>query len=263
MKLIKVLNIAIQEVIQTQKEGIFISIFIWILAIILCALYFAHVPFITYFFDNFLISIKTFLGPTWFAFLFSGIFCGIIPSFLSGISKNSGISKISKISKNSGKIKHIIDAIFLFCIFGLTGISCYYMYYIFSIWFGDTNNFLVILQKVLLDQFIYMPFFSMPIFTNCFYLQEINYDISEYCQNIRQIFFHRWLVMVMNGWLTWIPLEICVYLFPVNLQLPIMNIFAVMFYTIILVFDKKNEQVSLENNRVEIRIINENVENSL
>jgi hypothetical protein len=107
-------------------------------------------------------------------------------------------------------------------IWGFMGMMVDFFYRCQNSWFGSGNEWQVIVAKVLVDQFIYSPFFANPLINA--YLIIRNGGFS--CQSVGSVFQRSFisetlLPVQLAGWSVWIPGVTLVYFIPPLLQLPV------------------------------------------
>ena len=91
-----------------------------------------------------------------------------------------------------------------------------------SSWFGFGNSWNIVAIKVLVDQFIYSPFFANPIVTGYFTLRDGGFARTAFAKVFHWDFYsERVLPVQMAGWCVWIPGVSVVYCMPPTLQLPV------------------------------------------
>lgn len=223
-----------------QNKAMKPAIFLWILGIVIVSLYYAGVPFISFIFDTSISSLKKQLGLVWYPFLMSSIMAGLIPLFIESLLVGTTVTWK--------------DVLLVICLFGGTGISCNYMYVAFDLWFGNKVEVGTVAIKLFLDQFVYMLFYSGPIFVWGFRFKAVKYVFSDWWswESFHACFPRKWLTQMFSGWIIWIPLELIIYVLPLPLQFPVMNLFSILF-TLIMLFTnaaqapKKKEEISLVN----------------
>jgi len=90
-----------------------------------------------------------------------------------------------------------------------------------AVWFGAGSDFRTIACKLLVDQFVYSPFFSVPIIVSWLWWRDSGYSrtAARAIFTVDFVFEHIFPVMVA-GWCVWIPGVSLVYFMPSPLQLP-------------------------------------------
>jgi hypothetical protein len=95
------------------------------------------------------------------------------------------------------------DLVLTCLLYGVTAVTCNYMYIYFSLWFGDGVDMGTVLTKMILDQFVYMAFWSMPIFSFGFHLQKVNYNFKEWLtiKSVREVFPLKYATNMISAWM--------------------------------------------------------------
>jgi hypothetical protein len=90
-----------------------------------------------------------------------------------------------------------------------------------AVWFGAGSDFRTIACKLLVDQFVYSPFFSVPIIVSWLWWRDSGYSraAARAIFTVDFVLGHIFPVMVA-GWCVWIPGVSLVYFMPSPLQLP-------------------------------------------
>lgn len=103
-----------------------------------------------------------------------------------------------------------------------------------AIWFGAGSDFRTILCKLLVDQFLYSPFFSVPVIVAWLAWRDAGFRPAA----ARGIFTADFLLdrvfpVMVAGWCIWIPGVSLVYFMPSLLQLPVAVLIQVFWVLII------------------------------
>jgi len=127
--------------------------------------------------------------------------------------------------------RKVVDVVYLTVLWASIGVLVHYFYELQEEVFGDGTDFLTILQKVIVDQFILNPFVAQPYFFCALRYRDVNYNCAALCETLRHpmnvaIVIAAQLVAV---WCTWIPGTSLIYLMPTELQLILQNILCVFF----------------------------------
>lgn len=120
---------------------------------------------------------------------------------------------------------------------GLMGVVVDIFYRYQAAWFGDQATLASVVPKVIVDQFLFSPFFSNPVMIGYFTLCAAGFRRTAWKQVFRTGFFVEKVVPVMvAGWMIWIPGVSVVYSMPQLLQIPvavIIQCFWVLVFTTI------------------------------
>jgi hypothetical protein len=202
------------------------AIFLWSLGALIVILYYSKVEAINYIFDTSISDLKKRLGQIAYPFLMSAIMSGIIPVFVESAMFRQRIDPR--------------DLLLVTFLYGFTGVTCNLMYVCFDLWFGNGIEVGTIIVKLFIDQFIYMAFWSGPIFAWGLRFKGVKYSWNLWWtwDSFHIVFPRKWLTQMISGWMIWIPLEIIIYVLPLPLQFPVMNLFCILFALILLLSNK-------------------------
>lgn len=108
------------------------------------------------------------------------------------------------------------------------------LYFYQALLFGDGTEAVVIVQKVLFDQFVWNPFMLAPVLFTLFRWRDYKFS----CRRWADVFQARawWLTYccgMVTCWGTWIPGTCVVYSFPTDLQMPAFNIILMMYSSLL------------------------------
>ena len=118
---------------------------------------------------------------------------------------------------------------------GALGMIIDLLYRLQVVWFGNGHDWLTILCKVLVDQFLFSPFLSAPLIVGWLFLRDEGFRPAAF----RVIFtadfvFEKVFPVAVAGWCVWIPGVILVYSMPPLLQIPVavfIQVFWVLLFT--------------------------------
>lgn len=106
-----------------------------------------------------------------------------------------------------------------------------------AMWFGTGNDWLTILCKMLVDQFIYSPFVGTPLTIAYFAWRDMRFRPRALKQALRPSFLVERVFMVqVAGWCIWIPGVCLVYFMPSEMQVPVavlIQCFWVLVFTLV------------------------------
>jgi hypothetical protein len=151
---------------------------------------------------------------------------GLLPEFAKAIVM--GDRKLTK-----ERLDHIWFAL---VIFAINGMMVDLQYRLFGVVLGQDNHPATIIKKVLADQFITTPFYSMPYWVVVFALRDNRFDVMK---TIR-LFSVRWFVgrtlpILIPAWCYWLPMTSMIYALPGPLQFCLFC-FAVAAWSLLMVF---------------------------
>jgi len=99
--------------------------------------------------------------------------------------------------------------------------------------FGAQADFLTVLKKVLVDQFVYNPLYAAPVGLAVYEWKNRGYRLAGLsCVLTRRFYKERTLPALVATWGVWIPLVSAVYSLPSRLQIPLFSL-ALTFWVIL------------------------------
>lgn len=103
-----------------------------------------------------------------------------------------------------------------------------------AVMFGSGVDWLTVAKKVVVDQFIYTPFYAMPFAMACFEWKNNRYRFAG-MRRVLTFRFYKNAVFpaVIAAWGVWIPVVCAVYSLPPLLQIPLFSL-ALTFWSMIL-----------------------------
>lgn len=164
----------------------------------------------------------------WFGIISTALFGSLIPwlvqaVFLKGNDKQS-----------------FRQVPWLLLFWGFHGWQVDWLYRIQAGLFGNGIDFMTILKKTLVDEFVWVPFLAVWQLVLGYLLIEKNGSWAEFRTALnRKPFLDRVIPLMIANWVVWIPAVSLIYLFPLSLQLPLMNIILAL-WCLILTFFAKN-----------------------
>ncbi len=116
---------------------------------------------------------------------------------------------------------------FLVVFWGIKGAEVDLLYRLQVVLFGDNRAPLTVVQKVAVDQFVYVPLWAIPSTVLPYLWANKGFRLGP----VREALGGRWyrdlvLPVMLGNWMVWIPAVSLIYLFPEPLQLPMQNIIA-------------------------------------
>jgi len=127
---------------------------------------------------------------------------------------------------------------------GAMGLVVDLLYRLQARWFGDGSDLWTILPKVLVDQFLFSPFISVPIIVGWLEWRDAGFRAGA----LRQIFSlefvgSRMFPIMVAGWCVWIPGVSLVYFMPSPLQLPVAVIIQIFWVLLITTLSERKAAV--------------------
>jgi hypothetical protein len=105
-----------------------------------------------------------------------------------------------------------------------------------ALWFGHEASAVVMVQKTLVDQFVYNPLWAAPTQTIFFLWKDSGFSFGQLEARLaQQSLKTRVLVVLLSTWVVWIPAVGIIYSLPSALQLPLFNL-VLCFWCLLLSF---------------------------
>jgi hypothetical protein len=100
---------------------------------------------------------------------------------------------------------------------------------------GSDNSAATVVQKMLLDQFVYCPAFAVPLTVLFYAWVETGFDAGAVWKDLRQPrwYARRAVPNLISNMGVWIPTVCIVYALPTSLQIPLFNL-VLCFFTLLL-----------------------------
>lgn len=130
--------------------------------------------------------------------------------------------------------ENVENLLFLLVFWGSQSMIVDALYRFQAILFGTEATALTIVKKVLFDQFVYSPFFAMPVAMICFAWKNNGYRVAG-MPHIFSLRFYKETIFpsVVAAWGVWIPVVSMVYSLPPLLQIPLFSL-ALTFWSMML-----------------------------
>ncbi|MGJ8726486.1 MAG: hypothetical protein ACSHYB_18220 [Roseibacillus sp.] len=163
----------------------------------------------------------------WFAMLSTGIFGSLVPWLVGALflpqEKKQPFRRVP----------------FLFLFWAIHGWQVDKLYELQSVVFGSDLKTSTIIFKTLVDQFLWSPFLATPQVLLFYLFSEHDHSFRHFKQALqRKNFLQRLIPLLLTNWVVWIPSVALIYLFPLPLQLPLMNIILAIWCLILSFFAK-------------------------
>jgi hypothetical protein len=108
---------------------------------------------------------------------------------------------------------------------GLMGVVVDLFYRGQAHWFGAGNTWLIIVLKVVIDQFVFSPFLANPVMVGYFAWWNEGFRRNALGRILRVDFYlERVFPVQVAGWIIWIPGVALVYFMPTALQFPVASL---------------------------------------
>lgn len=197
---------------------------LWVFGIALVVLYYRSETVAGWL--NVIGEIKVAHSP-WIGMLSTAIFGSVIP----------WLAQLAFLPPEKRQPLRRLPGFFLF--WALQGYQVDVLYRLQDSWFGAGRNFMTIFQKMVVDEFIWVPFLAVPQIVMAYLFIENDASPARFRAALqRRSFLQRGIPLMIANWAVWIPTCSMVYLFPLPLQLPLMNIVLGMWCLIILFFSE-------------------------
>lgn len=107
--------------------------------------------------------------------------------------------------------------------------------YFFQAWlFGDEADPVIVLQKVLFDQFVWNPFIFGPFLSLILRWRDYQFSLQRWREVTQpRAWALAYCSMMITCWGTWIPGTSVVYSFPSDLQMPAFNVIIMMYSSLV------------------------------
>lgn len=117
------------------------------------------------------------------------------------------------------------------------GLEVSFWYDLQARFFGTDSGFSTVAAKTFVDQFVYCPFFAVPVTWALYAWVENRFSFAPVLAEMRRPgwYSRHAMPLLATTWCLWIPAVVVIYLMPVPLQLPVQNLVQC-FFTLLLVF---------------------------
>eukprot|EP01089_Gocevia_fonbrunei_P007393 TRINITY_DN1849_c0_g1_i2.p1 TRINITY_DN1849_c0_g1~~TRINITY_DN1849_c0_g1_i2.p1 ORF type:complete len:347 (+),score=51.67 TRINITY_DN1849_c0_g1_i2:123-1043(+) len=171
-----------------------------------------------------------------YSFFSTAFFGGLIPWIVITFKSRR---EDPNVSITSWLTKREIQVCLFYVIWlGLRGIEVDFLYRLQAEVWGHDNSITTIIPKVIIDQFVYNPFWGAPLNTIAFLWKDRYFSFEEVkkeMQNFKYFVTFRVASVLVTVWVIWIPVVCLVYALPSALQLPLQNL-VLCFYVLLLTF---------------------------
>ncbi|NJM38903.1 MAG: hypothetical protein HC845_14130 [Akkermansiaceae bacterium] len=109
-------------------------------------------------------------------------------------------------------------------------------------WFGDEATFSVVTKKVLVDQFIYNPFYAAPVQAWLYDWKNRGFPTAGISSFFTIRYYREKIVpLLFATWGVWIPITAILYSLPSNLQIPLFGL-ALSMWVMVLTWMSEQEK---------------------
>ena len=130
----------------------------------------------------------------------------------------------------------IKELLFYLLLWAWKGIEVDAFYRLQGIIFGYNPNFTTILQKTIVDQFVYTPLWAAPSLTILFLWKDGGFSFSLLKEKLnKKLLTFKIPSVIFSTWIVWIPAVSIIYCLPLVLQVPMFNL-IICFWVLLLNF---------------------------
>ena len=145
----------------------------------------------------------------------------------------------------SGKVR--TWCLFFVIYWSIRGIEVDAFYRLQNWLFGGGTDWQTIATKVLVDQFIYCPFWAAPMTAVCYAWKGENFSWRRLRERVDQRFFLFEIPSVLlSTWIVWIPATAIIYSLPLPLQMPLFNLVLCFFVLLVSVLAPQDERSRMD-----------------
>ncbi len=112
--------------------------------------------------------------------------------------------------------------------------------YRFQAWlFGDSPAAEVVVAKVFVDQFLYVPFWAVPTMMGAYLWMDSRFRIARTIRRLGARWYrNRCLPLLLANWGVWTPAVAVIYNLPLSLQLPLQNLVLCLFVLLVMILTR-------------------------
>ena len=129
-------------------------------------------------------------------------------------------------------------AAFFVIYWAIRGMEVDLLYRLQADWFGDASDWRTIGKKVIVDQFVYCPFWSAWITAIFYGWRDVGFSWARLRPQLRRICLFGVPSVLLSIWIVWIPATAIIYALPLELQIPLFNLVLCFFVLLISVLSK-------------------------
>ncbi|GHC55641.1 hypothetical protein GCM10007100_22900 [Roseibacillus persicicus] len=206
------------------KENILPGLALWVVGLALVICYYRFEPVAQSF--DLIGDLKDRTSP-WFAMISTAIFGSLVPWLVGALF----------LPKEKRLPIRRVPLLFLF--WAIHGWQVDKLYELQSVVFGSELKTSTIFFKTVVDQFLWSPFLATPQVLLFYLFSEQDHSARRFKLALqRKSFLQRLIPLLLTNWVVWIPSVALIYLFPLPLQLPLMNLILAIWCLIISFFAK-------------------------
>jgi len=212
------------------KANAVAAVILWIVGTAIVVSYYTLEPFHETLND--VAAFKDHVG-IFYAMAAMALFCGLIPYCMQGLQRGG---------RRNFAPRYLV---FLLIFWAIKGIEVDMLYIIQAELFGHDNHPLTIAPKILVDQFVYVPFWAVPTMVLGMMWASHGYSVARVRQRMAGNWYRHLILPVMvTNWFVWVPSVVLIYTLPTALQLPVQNIIACMWVLMVMFMTGDREAAS-------------------
>lgn len=117
------------------------------------------------------------------------------------------------------------NLLFAACFWGYGGVQVDFLYRLQGLWFGNESSFVVVIKKILVDQFLYCPLIACPQSVILYDWWHSGFSRSKLSQYFTVSFYRSAIIPTLFAtWGVWIPIVAAIYSLPGPLQIPLFSL---------------------------------------
>lgn len=159
-----------------------------------------------------------------------------------------------RLNPRTGPATPASHGLFYLAFWAYKGFEVDLFYRIQGLLFGIRPTLEAILKKVVVDQFVYCVFISMPFTVAAFFWKDAGFDRRRLRALASAAFWKAGLPAALLGtWIVWIPAVAVIYCLPPALQIPLFNIVLCFYALMIAALNARNASLPAGIRRSEAR----------
>ena len=216
-----------RQAVSAGRANLLPGLLLWALALCIIMSYY-FVPVMQSFCGG-VAAIKI-RGGVGLAMVSTGLFGGAIPSI---------VQQIRPAFRRQQTLRHLP---FFTLFWAYKGFEVDWLYKIQAMIFGDNKEFLTVVFKVLVDQFVYVPLLGVTTVVLGYTWKNNHYRFKGYRSALgKGWYLRKVLPLMVANCLIWIPAVSLIYCLPLPLQLPVQNLVLCFFSLVVFFLTGKKE----------------------
>jgi hypothetical protein len=149
-------------------------------------------------------------------------FAALTTVFAGGILPEIAKAATGRLDFHHDKKTYLTHVFWICLMYACSGILVERFYWLQGLLFGQGIGPGTVLTKVLVDQFLFSPFMSLPYAVVYFlWLEENRCPVRTWNRMTWSLIIERSLPLLFPNWAYWIPMTLCLYSLPADLQFPL------------------------------------------